>query len=128
MPLVERLRRLFDLDARPAEIADHLSRDPLLARSLEARAFTVGTHIAFASGEIRPGTLGGDALLAHELAHVIQQRGERPMPHDELARDAEGARKTDRDDALEADADTAALDAIYILREENHDGMRTAME
>jgi hypothetical protein len=42
--------------------------------SLSARAFTVGSDIAFGRGEYRPGTLGGDLLLAHELAHVVQQR------------------------------------------------------
>jgi len=34
MPLVARLRALFDLDARPDAVAAHLRRDPLLARSL----------------------------------------------------------------------------------------------
>lgn len=52
-----------------------------LAGQLSARAFTVGAHVAFAPGEHRPGTLDGDALLAHELAHVLQQRGGRaPAP------------------------------------------------
>lgn len=36
-------------------------------------AFTVGSDIAFARGAHRPGTLTGDALIAHELAHVVQQ-------------------------------------------------------
>jgi len=40
-----------------------------------ARAWTTGNEITFANGEFRPGTLAGDALLAHELAHVVQQRG-----------------------------------------------------
>jgi len=40
-----------------------------------AIATTVGTDISFAPGAYRPGTLAGDALLAHELAHVQQQRG-----------------------------------------------------
>ena len=44
-----------------------------LSRSLRARAFTVGEHVAFRDGEYRPGTPAGDALLAHELAHVVQQ-------------------------------------------------------
>lgn len=35
--VVARLRALFDLDARPALIAEHLSRDPLLAPLLAAR-------------------------------------------------------------------------------------------
>jgi hypothetical protein len=39
-----------------------------------ARAVTVGEHVAFAPGWYRPGTLPGDALLAHELAHTVQQR------------------------------------------------------
>jgi AraC family transcriptional regulator of adaptative response / DNA-3-methyladenine glycosylase II len=34
--LVARLRALFDLDARPAVIAEHLGQDPLLARTLAA--------------------------------------------------------------------------------------------
>jgi hypothetical protein len=43
-----------------------------LARAINARAFTVGPHIAFAEGSFRPGTDAGRRLLAHELAHVIQ--------------------------------------------------------
>lgn len=50
-------------------------RADALARSVSARAFTTGTDIFFAHGEYRPRTAGGDALLAHELTHVVQQRG-----------------------------------------------------
>jgi hypothetical protein len=46
-----------------------------LSDNMDARAFTVGNHIAFASGEYNPGTVEGDALMAHELAHVQQQSG-----------------------------------------------------
>jgi hypothetical protein len=46
--------------------------------SLGARALTVGTHIAFAPGEYRPGGVRGNALIAHELAHVVQQAGGAP--------------------------------------------------
>jgi hypothetical protein len=45
-----------------------------LARSVSARAFAVGRDVFFAEGEHRPGTAQGDRLLAHELAHVVQQR------------------------------------------------------
>ena len=45
------------------------------ARGLGARAFTVGEHIAFADGEFRPDTADGQALIAHELVHIAQQRG-----------------------------------------------------
>jgi hypothetical protein len=50
-------------DARAAQTADALS----------ARAFTVGTDVVFANGEFRPSTSEGRRLLAHELAHVVQQ-------------------------------------------------------
>jgi hypothetical protein len=44
-----------------------------LARSLHARAFTVGERIAFAQGSYRPAAPEGARLLAHELSHVVQQ-------------------------------------------------------
>ena len=43
------------------------------ASALAARALTAGTDILFRAGEYQPGTPGGDRLLAHELAHVVQQ-------------------------------------------------------
>jgi hypothetical protein len=46
-----------------------------LARSVDARAFTTGTDVYFGHGEYRPGTAEGDRLIAHELTHVVQQRG-----------------------------------------------------
>jgi hypothetical protein len=48
------------------------------ASRLGARAFAHGADVAFAPGEYRPGTPGGAALLAHELAHVVQQAGTAP--------------------------------------------------
>ena len=44
------------------------------ARAVDAAAYTVGSHIVFADGRYRPGTAAGRRLLAHELAHVAQQR------------------------------------------------------
>jgi hypothetical protein len=46
-----------------------------LARSVSARAFTTGSDVFFAAGEYRPNSSDGENLLAHELAHVVQQRG-----------------------------------------------------
>lgn len=46
-----------------------------LARAVDARAFTTGSDIYFGTGEYRPGHADGDRLLAHELTHVVQQRG-----------------------------------------------------
>ncbi|ELZ19037.1 eCIS core domain-containing protein [Natrinema limicola] len=42
---------------------------------INARAFTVGNHIAFNHGEYDPESPEGQHLLAHELAHVRQQTG-----------------------------------------------------
>jgi hypothetical protein len=44
------------------------------ARAVDAAAYTVGTDIVFADGRYAPSTSAGQRLLAHELAHVIQQR------------------------------------------------------
>lgn len=44
------------------------------AERLEASAFTVGRDVYFARGSYRPHTPAGRRLLAHEFAHVIQQR------------------------------------------------------
>jgi hypothetical protein len=45
----------------------------VLAHSLQAHAFTVGNHIAFAEGRYRPSSPEGVRLLAHELVHTVQQ-------------------------------------------------------
>ncbi|MEA2174179.1 MAG: hypothetical protein QOD00_1771 [Blastocatellia bacterium] len=51
-------------DARAAEAAE----------SINARAFTLGSDIYFGPGQYAPQTASGRQLLAHELAHVNQQR------------------------------------------------------
>jgi hypothetical protein len=44
-----------------------------LAAGQHARAYTVGHHVVFGAGQYRPQSASGQALLAHELGHVIQQ-------------------------------------------------------
>ena len=72
------------------------------AAAVGALAYTVGTDVVFGTGQHAPGTTAGRKLLAHELAHVVQQaRSPRPinmMPatvmtagDDPLEREAEGA-------------------------------------
>jgi hypothetical protein len=82
-------------DANAAQLADRH----------RAHAFTVGPNIAFGSSQYRPGTLIGDALLAHELAHVMQQ-GRTSSP----AVDAPPAQVSDR--MLETDADRTTVGAL----------------
>ena len=43
------------------------------AREVNANAYTVGHHIVFGAGRFAPATQGGRRLIAHELAHVVQQ-------------------------------------------------------
>jgi Domain of unknown function (DUF4157) len=74
-----------------------------MARAVTARAFTVGNDIYFGRGEYRPGTSDGNELIAHEVAHTVQQRG---APQDgPLVVSQPG-------DALERDAEAAARDAL----------------
>jgi pyrrolidone-carboxylate peptidase len=44
------------------------------ARSVEALAYTVGDHVVFGSGQFAPESIRGLRLLAHELAHTLQQQ------------------------------------------------------
>ena len=48
------------------------------ARNLDALAYTYGSDIVFAAGRFDVSSDGGRHLLAHELAHVVQQEGGRP--------------------------------------------------
>ena len=80
-----------------------------------AHAVTVGSDIAFAKGAYNPGTVEGDALLAHELAHVVQQSG---APAVQLKKkrgedgDTELALPDQQSASHEADADQAAAGAL----------------
>jgi hypothetical protein len=78
--------------------------DSLFAARLGVRAVTRGRQVDFSAGEYQPGTLAGDALIAHELAHTVQQRGS----DGELARTPQ----LDTDASLEAEADAAAFGAL----------------
>src|SRR5262249_8542704 len=63
------------------------------AQAVNARAYTVGPDIVFARGEFAPASPAGRRLIAHELAHVIQQRRggvavAAPLPDGVLEQDA----------------------------------------
>ncbi|MGH7230238.1 MAG: DUF4157 domain-containing protein [Nitrospiraceae bacterium] len=66
-----------------------------LAAAVEARAFTVGSDIAFGMGEYTPETQAGRRLLAHELTHSIQQGSAQKLDHrlPEIAGEAEVIRR-----------------------------------
>ncbi len=44
-----------------------------LSQRLGARAFTTGEHVFFGAGQFQPDTMAGRELVAHELAHTVQQ-------------------------------------------------------
>ena len=49
------------------------------ASELSARAFALGSQIAFGHGHYAPRTAEGRQLLAHELCHVVQQSRAHPL-------------------------------------------------
>lgn len=51
-----------------------------LTAAHHAHALTARAHLAFAAGRFRPDTGDGVHLLAHELAHVVQQSASDPTP------------------------------------------------
>jgi outer membrane protein OmpA-like peptidoglycan-associated protein len=70
------------------------------AESINARAFATGSDIVFGRGQFAPGTQAGQTLLAHELAHTVQQRNSR-APSNALPISEPGGQ-------VEREADTAA--------------------
>ncbi|NRR29672.1 DUF4157 domain-containing protein [Oxalobacteraceae bacterium] len=45
------------------------------ASDVDAHAYTVGQHVVFGQGQYQPQSETGRQLLAHELAHTVQQQG-----------------------------------------------------
>jgi hypothetical protein len=71
---------------------------------VDAVAFTSGSNIVFSPGTFNPSTRSGEHLLAHELAHVIQQRN---GPVDGTMMEG-GLKVSDPGDRFERAADHAA--------------------
>ena len=74
-----------------------------LTTAVSAHAFTTGADIYFGRNRYRPGTADGDRLLAHELSHVVQQRG---------APTSGPLTVTDPDGALEHEAEAVAREIV----------------
>jgi hypothetical protein len=71
------------------------------AASLSANAYTVGQDVHFGAGMYQPGTPGGDRLIAHEVAHTVQQRGATASVQEDMQVSTPG-------DAHEQEAETFA--------------------
>jgi hypothetical protein len=71
------------------------------AQALDARAYAVGQDVFMGAGEYDPSSAQGQFLLAHEVAHTVQQRGASMGPQFKLQVSQPG-------DAMETAADEAA--------------------
>ena len=71
------------------------------AKAVGAKAYTVGNDIHFGAGHYAPGDPFGIHLLAHEVAHTVQQQGAAPTRQHKLEVSTPG-------DAAEVEADRAA--------------------
>lgn len=71
------------------------------AQAIQAKAFARGNEVHFAPGQFNPETQGGQELMGHELAHIVQQRQGRVQAN---ATHAKGLAVND-DRGLEDEAD-----------------------
>jgi Domain of unknown function (DUF4157) len=71
------------------------------AHAVGAKAYTMGQDIHFGAGHYDPSTSSGEHLLAHEVAHTVQQQGGSPSRQNKL--EVSGPQ-----DAAEHEADRAA--------------------
>ena len=77
-PLTDSIRSYYERRLGHDFSHVRLHTGPIAARaahSLRARAYTQGQHIVFGAGQYAPHSVAGRRLLAHELAHVVQQSG-----------------------------------------------------
>ncbi len=85
------------------------------ARSVNALAYTVGQDIAFDTGLCSPHTPEGKQLLAHELAHTVQQSGSAPQV---LAKQSAGTDKQlankDKQPAGKTKYDDPSQDPLFL--------------
>ncbi len=66
------LEPMFEHSFGDVQIHDGASANRA-AENADARAFTYGQHIVMSAGQYQPNSRSGLALLAHELAHTMQQ-------------------------------------------------------
>jgi Domain of unknown function (DUF4157) len=81
------LRGRFEssLGADLAAVRIHTGKESAeAAAALNAKAYTLGSDIYFGAGYYSPIDAAGIHLLAHEVAHTVQQRGAVPARQDKL--------------------------------------------
>lgn len=89
------------------------------ARSINAEAYTIGADIVFADGKYRPKSFLGRQLLAHELAHTLQQSGSNEkLKHDNSSQNTV-ARAVEPDENEETQGQTINELADKLTKEVN---------
>jgi len=103
-PLPQPLMRTFE-DSLGADLSDvrvHTGEDSQrAAKAVTAKAYTIGGDIHFGAGHYDSSSGTGQHLLAHEVAHTVQQAGGAPQMRAKLELSSPG-------DELEREADRAA--------------------
>lgn len=103
-PLPQQVQRKFEgsLGAELGGVRVHTGAESAAsATTVSARAYTVGQNIHFGAGQYDPGSPAGEHLLAHEVAHTVQQSKGGGGPQYQLAVSRSG-------DSSEVEADVAA--------------------
>lgn len=81
------LMRKFEssLDADLSSVRIHTgSSSAAAAHAVGARAYTIGQDIHFGASQYDPSSAAGEHLLAHEVAHTVQQHGGSPRRQNKL--------------------------------------------
>jgi hypothetical protein len=108
-PLPDAARTRFEASAGTdlSDVRVHTgSASAHAAAQLGARAFTTGRDIHFGAGQYQPGDSAGTHLLAHEVAHTVQQQGGARGPQTKLEVSEPG-------DAAEVAADQFADHVVH---------------
>lgn len=81
------------------------------AQSINALAYTTGNNIVFNSGQYSPESESGKKLMAHELTHVVQQKGSNDLlnkaDNPSLSKSSTSLLMRSVPDGVDAAADTA---------------------
>jgi hypothetical protein len=97
-----RLERALEADLSAVRVGE----DPAVA-AIGARAHADGTDVLFAPGEYQPDSPAGQALIAHEVIHLVQQAEGRVAANAEV-----GGRAVAADRGLEHEADDLGARAL----------------
>lgn len=84
------------------------------ADALQANAFALGQDVHFASGAYQPGSPEGDRLIAHEVAHTVQQTGAASIVQEDMQVSSPGdAHETEAESFAQAFAFGRTLPAVH---------------